>query len=324
MSTFVESIKNPDRLRVFGCGAALLLAIAAVSIPNLNRSRVASEEASKIAAYDAAMQLRDRDALSESLVNRSPASLPVSDQAATADRKIVRTIALEMTVSNPIESAERVQAFAAGLGGYVESSQVRTQGTPSANLTIRVPAAKLEEAKAGLRKLAVQVDNEKTDAEDVTRQYVDDEARLRNLRAEEAQYLTIMKSAIKVQDMLDVSEKLSGVRGEIEQQQAEFAALSKQVETIAITIALHAQVDTDVLGFHWRPLYQLKVAVHDALDGLANYAGTMVSFILYLPLILLWAVTILVGAVISWRILRWAGRAVFGWTPTVGSHSLSV
>jgi hypothetical protein len=239
------------------------------------------------------------------------------DNGSAFDRKMVRTISFEMTVASPIDSAEKIQAFAEEMGGYVESSQLSTQGAPSATLTIRVPAARLEQSKAGLRKLAVHVDSEKTDAQDVTKQYVDMDARLRNLRAEEAQYLTIMKSAAKVQDMLDVSEKLSSVRGEIEQHQAEFAALSKQVETVAITIALQAQAQADVMGFHWRPLYQLKLAAHDALDGLANYASTMTAAILYLPVILLWTATILFAAFVGWRVLRWVGRVLFGWKQAV-------
>jgi hypothetical protein len=38
----------------------------------------------------------------------------------------------------------------------------------------------------------------------------------------------------------------------------------------------------------------------------------MTSFAFYLPSILLWLATILVGAAIGWRILRWAAQAVFG------------
>ena len=38
--------------------------------------------------------------------------------------------------------------------------------------------------------------------------------------------------------MLAVTEHLSEVRGQIEQQQAEFNALSRQIETVALTISL--------------------------------------------------------------------------------------
>ena len=64
-------------------------------------------------------------------------------------------------------------------------------------LTIRVPAARFEEARAEIRKLGLRVESEKIDAQDVTRQYVDQDASIRNLRAEEAQYLTILKQAAR-------------------------------------------------------------------------------------------------------------------------------
>ena len=169
--------------------------------------------------------------------------------------------------------------------------------------------------------MAVRVDSENTDAQDVTRQYVDDDARLHNLRAEEAQYLAIMKSATKVSDMLEVSEKLSNVRGEVEQQQAEFAALSKQVETVAITISLQAEAAADVFGFHWEPAYQLKLAAHDALDSLASYVATMTRVVLFLPVLLVWVATGLIAVWLGWRAARWVRKVVFEAKPaSVGAR----
>jgi hypothetical protein len=109
----------------------------------------------------------------------------------------------------------------------VFTKQNGAQDATNASLTIRVPAARFAEVGAEIRKLELRVESEQLEAEDVTKQYVDQHAHLRNLRAQEAQYLTIMKQAKTVKDTLDVSEKLNGVRGEIEQQQAEFEALSK-------------------------------------------------------------------------------------------------
>jgi predicted membrane protein len=42
-----------------------------------------------------------------------------------------------------------------------------------------------------------------------------------------------------------------------------------------------------------------------------DYAASMSSFIFYLPTVLLWLATILIGAALGWRILRWAGRVLF-------------
>ena len=203
------------------------------------------------------------------------------------------------------------------LGGYLVSSEGGGQTATAGTLTIRVPAARFEEARVGIRKLGVRVESEKIQADDVTRQYVDQEASLRNLHAEEAQYLAILKQAGTVKDMLAVTEQLSGVRGQIEQQQAEFNALSKQVETVALAISLRTEVEAPVSWLNWRPGYQLKLALHDGLESVADYAATMIGILFYLPATLLWVGTILVAIIIGWRSMRWVGRRWFGWKDSV-------
>jgi hypothetical protein len=230
----------------------------------------------------------------------------------SAERKMVGTSSLDLIVANPAQALEKIRLLAEQLGGYLQSSQLGgNQSSPNASVAIRVPAARIEEARAEIKKLAVRIEGEDTEARDVTKEYVDMEARLRNLRVEEEQYLSIMKRANTVKDTLEVSEKLSHVRGQIEQQQAEFEALSKQVETVAITVAVHSEAEAQIFGLHWRPLYQLKLAARDGLDSLASYVAAMVSFVFLLPTILLWLGTILLGAAFAWRILRWAGRVFF-------------
>jgi hypothetical protein len=145
------------------------------------------------------------------------------------DRKMVRTSYLELEVAKPEEAAEKIRALVERCGGFLVTSEVRgDQDVSGASLTIRVPSARYDEVRTEIRKLALRVESEKIEAQDVTRQYVDQAANLRNLRAEESQYLAILKQAKTVKDTLDVSEKLSEVRGQIDQQQAEFTALSKQ------------------------------------------------------------------------------------------------
>jgi len=243
----------------------------------------------------------------------APEAPAVAPQDADSDRKMVRTSSIDLIVQKPAEAAEKIRRLTESLGGFLVTSQV--SGGPDAtgsSLTVRVPAARFEEARAEIRKLGLRVENERIEAQDVTRQYVDQAANLRNLRAEEAQYLTILKQARTVKDTLDVSEKLSSVRGQIEQQQAEFDALSKQIETVAINILLRAEAEARVFGLNWRPLYQMKLALRDGLDGLADYASTMTAIVFYLPAVALWLTTIMVGAAVGWRILRWAGRRAFG------------
>jgi len=164
---------------------------------------------------------------------------------------MVRSSSIDLIVKSPCAASEKLRQLAEQLGGFLVTSESHgEQDASSGPLTIRVPAARFEEAQQEIRKLGVRVESEKVEAEDVTRQYGDDEARLRNQRAQETQYLGILKQAKTVKDTLQVSDKLNEVRGEIEQEQVEFAALSKLVETVAITVWLRAEAEAQVFGLH--------------------------------------------------------------------------
>lgn len=247
-----------------------------------------------------------------SSIDALPAPPPPPPPDASENRKTLRTGTMDLVVKSPRDIAEEVRQLTERMGGFLVSSEINgAQDASGASLQIRVPAAKFEKARADIRKLGLRVESEKLNSEDVTKQYVDQAARLRNLRAQEVQYLRILKQAKTVKDTIDVSEKLDEVRGEIETQQAEFDALSKQVETVALTITLRAEAEAQVFGLHWRPLYQLKLAARQGIDSVGDYALAMTSLLFYLPSIVLWLATILLGAAAGWRILKWVGRALF-------------
>jgi hypothetical protein len=233
------------------------------------------------------------------------------------ERKIVRTSSIVLIVEKPADAAGKVRQLAEGVGGFLVNWQANgDQEATNASLTIRIPVAQFESTRAAIRKLAQRVENERVEAADVSRQYVDDEARLRNLRAQEIQYLAILRQARTVKDTLEVSEKLNQVRGEIEQQQSEFNSLSKQVELVGITVTLRKEIEAQVFGLPWRPLYDVKLAARLGLEGLIDYSTSVLDFLFYLPAVALWLATILVGASFGWRILRWGAQILFA-TPAL-------
>lgn len=301
-------------------GIAAVLIVVAISGPNLNRGREAANQSRDFAmreqvVVDKGTSYQARIHQSQ-MASISTALEPTAGKAsydAPMDRKMVRTSSLDLVVQKPGEAAEKIRGLAEGMGGFLVSSEISGGQDASGSLTIRVPAARFEEARQEIRKLGLRVESDKVEAQDVTRQYVDQEANLRNLHAEEVQYLSILKQAHTVKDTLEVSEKLSEVRGQIEQQQAEFDTLSKQIETVAFTVSLRAEAEAQLFGLHWRPLYQMKLELRDGLDAVAGYGVAMTSILFYLPAILLWLVTMVVGGAAGWRVLRWAARVFFAW-----------
>jgi len=320
MSSIAESLTKHGSFKWMGLAGMAGLIMVAMALPNLLRPRMAEHQAREFAMPEPAAVSYPSDAY-KTAIPKTMVSAALIDAGAARDsidsagaHKMIRTSSVELVVKRPAEAAETIRALAENLGGFLVNSNVGGgQSAASGSLTIRVPAARFEAAWAEIRKLGLRVESEKIEAQDVTRQYVDQEASLRNLRAEEAQYLTILKQAGTVKDMLAVSEKLSEVRGQIERQQAEFDALSKQVETAVISISLRTEAEAQVFGLHWRPLYQLKLALRDGLDAVAGYAAVMTSIIFYLPALLLWMGTIVTVGAVGWRVVRWAGQRFFDW-----------
>jgi hypothetical protein len=311
--------KHRRALKVGGLALALLTAIF-ISLPTLKHRSM--DEFADVASVSESADFHSTGATREAKLiaanfDKSPHAVsdvpsPGTPPAPSPDRKLIRTSTLDMVVKTPSQSSDQIIRLAENAGGFLVTSQVSgLDNGQSASLTVRVPAAHYETIRAQIRQLGLRVESERVESEDVTKQYVDQEARLHNLRAQEQQYLGILRQASTVKDTLAVSEQLNSVRGEIEQQQAEFETLSKQVETVAISVTLRAEADAQVFGLHCRPLYQLKSAARQGLDSLGDYANSMASFLFLLPTIALWTATILLGAAICWRLLRWAGRVLF-------------
>lgn len=301
--------KYRPNTRVTLMAVAITTIVVMAATPNLMRTNVSSDWGISEERFNSQARTEVSNvAIPErtaGVVGGVPGGI-AAGQIGVSARQVVKTATLNLVTLKPDEDVDRIRAIAERLHGYVVSSEIQGyRQAGSAMVTLRVPASRMDEARTQIRKLALSTELDRTDTNDVTKQYVDLAARLRNSRAEEAQYLAILKQARTVKDTLAVSEHLSEVRQEIEQLQGEFNYLSHQVEMASVTVQLQSQQQARVLGIQWRPLYQAKLAVIDGLEALADYATNMLALLMRLPAILLWVVTIVFLAAVSWRLLKW-------------------
>jgi len=236
----------------------------------------------------------------------SPGAADTRPLSELTKKKIIKNGSLTVYVRDAEQSAEAIRNLALAAGGFVAESNIHksSSGQKSGNITIRVPAGNFEEVMGNVKGLAVEVERENATSQDVTEEYVDLEAQLRNLRAEETQYLAIMQKAFTIEDTLKVANRLSDARGRIERAQGRLQFLSRQVEMSTIRITLEADADVKVFGLRWRPLIVIKQSSRDLFEGLADYVDAMIRFLFHLPVILLWLATIALMLFIAYRIIR--------------------
>jgi hypothetical protein len=132
-----------------------------------------------------------------------------------------------------------------------------------------------------LRQLAVAVPYETTTARDVTEEYVDLEAQLRNLQATEAQYLTLLERAENVEEILKVQKELSTVRGQIEQIEGRMQYLEQTSETSLIEVTLQ---ETEGLAEPW----SASAAFQSAVRGLTAFGRGLATVLIWVG-IFCWA-----------------------------------
>ena len=228
-------------------------------------------------------------------------------------RKIVYTNNISIVVKDPAASAQQIQQMATAAGGYVSQSQLSqyTGDLMRGMVVIRVPVESYEQVLGQIRKLGVRVLSDNSSASDVTSEYTDLEAQLRNLEAAETELAAMLTEVrarpnAKPADILEVYNALTQKRGEIEQVKGRLQMLQNQVALSTITADLVPDEATKpVVEEGWQPLVTLKDssrALVNILQGLVDLLITLL--VVVVPVLLIVAIPI----VLLILLVRWLMR----------------
>ncbi len=231
------------------------------------------------------------------------------------DRLVIKNGTISIIVVDPGKSMETIAAMADEMGGWVVSSNLykiqTSEGVeiPQANINIRVPEAKLNEAltkiKAEVKNLATDIRSENVSGQDVTAEYTDLTSRRNNLERAEAQLQEIMASATKTEDVLNVFNQLTQIRGEIEVIKGQMKYYEESSNFSAINVELISQESIKPITVAgWQP----QGVARDAVQALINTFKTLVNILIYLVILVLPILLVLYGVV---RLLIWLFKLLF-------------
>jgi hypothetical protein len=239
-------------------------------------------------------------------VNTTPTEV---DQltATLQSNQIVKTGSMAIEVTDLDTAVSDAKSTIVGMGGYVsQSSSSGDKESAMATVEYRLPAARWDDALAAMRALASKVISSQTNAEDVTAQAVDLNARLLNLQVTESTLQSIMAKASAIPDVLAVEQQLSSTEGQIEELSAQQTNMKDQVamSTLTVSFSTPGQTVTAQAAQGWdmgAQIDQAAAALVRIGQGLVTLVvwAVVVGFPIGIGLALLWAI---------WRIARRVAR----------------
>ena len=240
----------------------------------------------------------------------APANIPAENRAPAVARKLIRTVDLRVEVKNTEQTAAKVQALVVSLGGFVSSANGQRQGDlMQYSITLRVPRERFDEALAAVKALAVRVDREHQQVEDVTDQYIDLDARMRTLEATEAELRALLAESRqrgrKVTEIMEVYRELVEIRSQIEQIRTQLNSFDKLAALSTLNLELVAtEAARPVSGEAWHPSDTVRSSVRSLVTFLKGLVDLLIWVVIVLVPFVLIVGGLVWGLILIWRRLK--------------------
>ena len=228
---------------------------------------------------------------------------PAGETRLENSQKLIRKIRLTVETEDYQAFIDAINGKILALGGYIEDMDANTSGSyPSATIVIRVPADQLSalaDSVAGIGNITYKHESQ----QDVTLQYTDTESHIAALRTEHERLLALLDKAEDLTQVLQLEDRMTDVRYQLENYERSLRALSNQVEYATATIEVSqvkvfTPVEEEEVGY-WE---KIGNGLADGVKGMWEFLKNLFSdFVIALPYIILF---LLLPAIILFVLIR--------------------
>lgn len=225
---------------------------------------------------------------------------PVED----AQRDVVKTASMTITVSDPSEAADKAAVMVEASDGRVDrrtEDAGSDRGLARTSVVLRVPAAKLDGVVRELKSLGT-VQTAETRSEDVTAQRVDLDARMKALQTSVDRLLAIMRDAKDPEALIAAEDALSQRQADLDSLRAQRDALGDRIDYSTVDVTFVAEMIGGPAPKEYQGFFG---QVQRGWDALVSVVGNLV---LLFGLMLPWLGVLAVVGGIGYGLIRLVRR----------------
>lgn len=224
--------------------------------------------------------------------------------APQTDRYLIKTASLTLECEDTRAATTQLLNQIQTAGGYVSNLNESADaiGRRSVTVEVRVPSDRLDGAMSQFESLG-KILNKHVTTQDVTEEYVDTDARSRNLKRTEERLLDHLNRAGVLEDVLRVEQELTRVREQIELLDGRLRFLGHRVafSAISITLVETAKAQPVLPAKSFSTAKEFSVAVRALITFLQAIWTRIIWILVWFPI---WLPPVLVPALVYRRTRR--------------------
>ena len=172
------------------------------------------------------------------------------DSKNMTEQKLIKNGDISFEVKNIKNTKTFLQKVISKHKGYISSEKIEDYRiNPTEILTVRVPNSNFDNIINNISLQVGEFDSKRIDIEDVTADFVDIEARLKNKKQLEGKYQELLAKANNMTDILKIEKEISLIREDIESTEGRLRYLNNQVGYSTLIITYYEKRAT--AGFHF-------------------------------------------------------------------------
>ncbi len=212
----------------------------------------------------------------------------VADPASVQKQIILMTGRLEILTANYAESTRQLKKLISEYEIMVQEQKEDIDAYSVKGIyTLRVASNKIVALMDSLKHLGIECSQNELKSEDLTAEYTDTEVRLRTKRAIYEQYLSLIKQAKNVDEVLKVQESARVLREEIESMEGRLQYLNNHASYSTIYLSLYEnKTSASLADSFWSRVERQFIHGNDLMQNFILFFVTLWPFLILILVVI--------------------------------------